>query len=981
VGSDTIDKLIFALGGDLTALNKAYAEAEAGAQKTGTSIKSNFTSGFKDAAAAATQHRATLKKAMGDVDAAVKNTHGSTATATREFRALFDELSSGRTRQTPGTLAIIATRVFGISGATLAWSVALAAIPVAFAVAALQAENALSRIDDALRRTGNAAGATRSQILAIAQQQNVPGLSERGALDSMGILLGRGNMSASMGASLLPALPGFARQSNLSQDKASEELEKLMADPTKAANQLNEEFKLLDISTTRQIETLQASGEMEGAQAVLAKALNDRFDKLGQSTWSLARAFSSFGTGLATFWFKTDALFSGTQVTDPQKLARMQAMLADDKNAMAGGKSAHGTDFIYSELANLPGEIKALQAKIAADDAGAKSGRARATADSQIGFGLKIADQYDEQATHAKKLQEQLSGLNIALAAATGPNAKYADQIKRERDAVDLALKNQRTPAQIAAEEADDQRKIAAAPEARRNTMRAQLAAQRELERNLANPTTAPYAQSIYSSQMSVAALNNKDIKKEATEAEQQDKRLVKVQAEAAAALALSKAYDQSAAAVARQKAVGEVAAAVQEKTIRADQQEAYAQALLTKEYAAAYDATSKKIASDTIALAGLKNIGTAGGNPLAIALAKAQNKAAAQTAAEFANAQTPDQKAAAAAHYNRALSLETQTNSQNAINSGQSTLLGAQQNLSNIQAQAGVFSPDALRQLHVMQSTMDTLVKSGLGPASDDFKKLYDAMLPVNMKISDLTEKLQQARQAASDFASDVTGPLEQFLEKGGSIRKMLGDVFAGLGKSTIHDFIIKPAQKALESSIGSILGVGLGTPDGSLTNPYYVMMAPQGALLNGASGGLGSILTGTPGGGGLLGSLFGGVGSFVSSLFGGGKASGGYTDPGKFYVVGENGPEILGPGAGGKVTPLSAPKDASSNGGAMQTAPPSEMHFSIQVNGNGDKELLAQMDAVAATATQKGIEQNNKSAKRVMRGTLINQNKRALS
>ena len=33
--------------------------------------------------------------------------HGSIATATREFRALFDELTSGRTRQTPGTLAIL----------------------------------------------------------------------------------------------------------------------------------------------------------------------------------------------------------------------------------------------------------------------------------------------------------------------------------------------------------------------------------------------------------------------------------------------------------------------------------------------------------------------------------------------------------------------------------------------------------------------------------------------------------------------------------------------------------------------------------------------------------------------------------------------------------------------------------------------------------------------------------------------------------
>ena len=54
----------------------------------------------------------------------------SYAVATREFRALFDELSSGRTRMTPGTLAIIASRVFGLGPAALVGIGAVALVVV-----------------------------------------------------------------------------------------------------------------------------------------------------------------------------------------------------------------------------------------------------------------------------------------------------------------------------------------------------------------------------------------------------------------------------------------------------------------------------------------------------------------------------------------------------------------------------------------------------------------------------------------------------------------------------------------------------------------------------------------------------------------------------------------------------------------------------------------------------------------------------------
>ena len=63
--------------------------------------------------------------------------------------------------------------------------------------------------------------------------------------------------------------------------------------------------------------------------------------------------------------------------------------------------------------------------------------------------------------------------------------------------------------------------------------------------------------------------------------------------------------------------------------------------------------------------------------------------------------------------------------------------------------------------------------------------------------------------------------------------------------------------------------------------------------------------ILGATGGGGGLL--------SSISHLFGGGKASGGAIDPTKFYLVGENGPELFAPGRSGTIIPNGSLKSSA--------------------------------------------------------------------
>src|SRR5262249_53116601 len=148
----------------------------------------------------------------------------------------------------------------------------------ALALAAVQAEEAFSRVETALKRTGNASGATLADINNAAKALNATTtLSQRGALDTLGILIGRGNLTGAQAARVDRALPGFAQATGLNEDKAAAELEKLLSDPAKGAEELNAQFKLLDTATLRQIKSLEDAGRYTEAQDVLIGSINGRF--------------------------------------------------------------------------------------------------------------------------------------------------------------------------------------------------------------------------------------------------------------------------------------------------------------------------------------------------------------------------------------------------------------------------------------------------------------------------------------------------------------------------------------------------------------------------------------------------------------------------------------------------------------------------------------------------------------------------------
>lgn len=164
----------------------------------------------------------------------------------------------------------------------------------------------------------------------------------------------------------------------------------------------------------------------------------------------------------------------------------------------------------------------------------------------------------------------------------------------------------------------------------------------------------------------------------------------------------------------------------------------------------------------------------------------------------------------------------------------------------------------------------------------------MRDTRGPLEEYLAGLPRTAAQANEALEAVAANGLQSITDGLADAIMMTRSWGDVFKNVAKQIIADLLRIQIQRALVSALG------------------------------GSNGGGGDFFGLSGGGGGLfssLGSLFGGNGRGVSGSASGiisllpgimGRASGGPVLPGRTYVVGENGPELLMMGnAGGTVVP----------------------------------------------------------------------------
>ena len=395
---------------------------------------------------AATVNATTAASAVGTLETDLKKmngtlggVHGSTATATREFRALFDELSSGRTRQTPGTLAIIAQRVFGISGAALAATGIVIALAGSFALLEYNAIKAAEAVDK-VKLAGDFAGGVQLTKTEIQDLINKMGeLPEVSRTDAEAVV----DSFVKMGVQGKPALEGLSeatlRYSQVMGDTAPEAAKKfvtILGQERSSVTELQKTFPGLSTALAENFIRVQKTGDQHQIAAALIQLVADR-------TRSATGDWADYSAGVTRLWSNFEiylgslqgvrtmeeghqaVLKSNTKLWDEQTAAILRDAAAlrgmpVDTSAQFAKDVESATRSTHGRMDQLHDDIKRFQTDLASTSA---------TEAQKANFRSMIEDDQRELETLAKKGTESFSKL-------TGFKDIGAEQIAQARETI-----------------------------------------------------------------------------------------------------------------------------------------------------------------------------------------------------------------------------------------------------------------------------------------------------------------------------------------------------------------------------------------------------------------------------------------------------------------------------------------------------------------------------------------------------------------
>lgn len=238
------------------------------------------------------------------------------------------------------------------------WKVAVGAAAgvVALGVSANESyEASIRQIDVAAAAHRGGLGLTKEawhqlagEISATAQVSQREGRTIAASLASSNI------QSAATIRTLMESARGYAIATGQSVSDAFAEMASKLKDPTKGAQDLAEQFNLLDGRTLDLIRSMQRKGELDEAQKLLATELKDRMVPLTDEVSALGRAFEWAGRMASDFWDGLGRFANGPAgpSLDEQILAKRKAL--GDINA-AAAQQASGTIVGQPGVKLLPG--------------------------------------------------------------------------------------------------------------------------------------------------------------------------------------------------------------------------------------------------------------------------------------------------------------------------------------------------------------------------------------------------------------------------------------------------------------------------------------------------------------------------------------------------------------------------------------------------------------------------------------------------
>lgn len=213
---------------------------------------------------------------------------------------------------------------------------ATAGAVIALGAAFNQIESETSAYNLAVQATGNASGATRSNIEELAAAATeASGISKGAARDIAVSLVQSGRLGIDTIANITKTVQAYGAVTGQTTQQAAGALAQLFEKPSVGAAKLNEQFHFLSLEQLRYIQQLEEQGRVEAAQLELSNRLADRLSGLARDNLgTLQRAWNAAAGAAKSFW---DAALDIGRTTRPeQSIDDLRAKVAQLRKDAAG---------------------------------------------------------------------------------------------------------------------------------------------------------------------------------------------------------------------------------------------------------------------------------------------------------------------------------------------------------------------------------------------------------------------------------------------------------------------------------------------------------------------------------------------------------------------------------------------------------------------------------------------------------------------
>lgn len=253
---------------------------------------------------------------------------------------------------------------------------------------------------------GRAVAGSASEMEAAAQTgARAAGISVGAARSMEASFLRTGKIGHENFAQLIGITRDFGATMGISASAAGDALAEMMRDPAKAADQLSQQYGLIDAKTAEHARNLAAQNRLTEAQSTLLDGLRGNLASATEATTGWARAWETVGTAAANAWDKVggaiDGVISGQ--TPEERIAQLQSILSRSR--------VRGRDAYQAELDRLLAEQARKQ-----DEAE----QARANVRGTVASAAADASPVNATAKRMQELRNRIALLSRGLEGDTG---------------------------------------------------------------------------------------------------------------------------------------------------------------------------------------------------------------------------------------------------------------------------------------------------------------------------------------------------------------------------------------------------------------------------------------------------------------------------------------------------------------------------------------------------------------------------------